>query len=496
MNKSKQWVLITIATTIVFLTFVGAVIFIVDPFFHFHKPLQGLAYSIDNQAYTNPGIVRNFSYDSVITGSSMTENFKPSEFKEILGLDAVKVPYSGGTAKNMNVILDLALQHNQGIKEIFLGLDISMLEKKPSATRVPLPQYLYNKNVLDDVNYALNKAVLFGQVEAVLDRTRQGGQTISFDDAYFWEPLYKFNENVVTESYLASISQSSYRKPPDINVTKANLEANIIPLIVENHQIEFHIFFPPYSILFWHMLAQSNTVDATIVELDYVVESLLQYDNVKLYYFQNIEEIVGNLYLYKDYTHYNAQINSYMLHCFANGEQLLTKNNYKDELQKMKLLATNFDYDIFFGNKIPLKQEEEIYDYFNLLKNDNYVTILSVKVEPFTQFADQTVKALNGLGIQKACLYTGASNYIGIVDGENVTYDKMSALPLEFKTKIGGLDVGATSGGSEAPCSIKINGVEYSKNTVGLNIVVYDKSLKRVVDSICVDPKPEAAILR
>lgn len=496
MNKSKQWVLLTIATTIVFLTFVGAVIFIVDPFFHFHKPLQGLAYSIVNETYANPGIARNFSYDSVITGSSMTENFKPSEFKEILGLNAVKVPYSGGTAKNMNIILDLALQHNQGIKEVFLGLDLYMLEYDDTLTRNPLPQYIYNENPLDDVNYILNKTVLFNQVKYNLALTRQGGQTTRLDEAYSWDSNFKFDESIVIKNYSPEKPLTIYSDNPSANLAKANLEANIIPLIEENQETEFNIFFPPYSILFWHQRLTNDRLNATLNGLEYTINRLLNYDNVKLYFFQNIEEIIGNLYLYKDPLHYNAQINHYMLQSFNSSKHLLTKTNYKDELQKMKLLATNFDYDIFFGDKIPLKQKEEIYDYFNLLKNDNYVTILSVKVEPFTQFADQTVKALNGLGIQKACLYTGASNYIGIVDGENVTYDKMSALPLEFKTKIGGLDVGATSGGSEAPCSIKINGVEYSKNTVGLNIVVYDKSLKRVVDSICVDPKPEAAILR
>ena len=45
---------------------------VVDPFFHYHRPLPGFPYVVDNQLSQNPGMARNFAYDSFLTGSSMT----------------------------------------------------------------------------------------------------------------------------------------------------------------------------------------------------------------------------------------------------------------------------------------------------------------------------------------------------------------------------------------------------------------------------------------
>ena len=61
-------------------------VIIVDPFFHYHKPLKGFPYLIDNQLSQNPGMAEHMEYDSVILGSSMTVNFQTDWFKELMGL--------------------------------------------------------------------------------------------------------------------------------------------------------------------------------------------------------------------------------------------------------------------------------------------------------------------------------------------------------------------------------------------------------------------------
>lgn len=58
--------------------------------FHYHAPLKFLSYPLVNERYQNNGIVRHFDYDSVITGTSMTENFKTSEAQKLFGSDFIK----------------------------------------------------------------------------------------------------------------------------------------------------------------------------------------------------------------------------------------------------------------------------------------------------------------------------------------------------------------------------------------------------------------------
>ena len=98
-KKYKIWIACTLACTLLAMAVPAAAIVYTDPFFHYHAPLGRFAYPINNQRYQNDGITRHFSYDSIITGTSMTENFKKSEADEIFGADFIKVPFSGGSYK-------------------------------------------------------------------------------------------------------------------------------------------------------------------------------------------------------------------------------------------------------------------------------------------------------------------------------------------------------------------------------------------------------------
>jgi len=94
---------------------------------------------------------------------------------------------------------------------------------------------------------------------------------------------------------------------------------------------------------------QSNQIDAVLEEYRFASEKLLAYDNVTLYYFQNMEETITNLDNYRDYIHYSQAINRYMAECFVNEEHRITMENYQDEISKMEELAKNFDYEKLFS---------------------------------------------------------------------------------------------------------------------------------------------------
>lgn len=70
------WIITTIMLTIISFCVFTLITVYIDPLFHYHKPLQGYGYPLDNERYQNDGITRNFEYDSITTGTSMVENFK------------------------------------------------------------------------------------------------------------------------------------------------------------------------------------------------------------------------------------------------------------------------------------------------------------------------------------------------------------------------------------------------------------------------------------
>ena len=64
---------------------------IFDPYFHYHGKISGLKYRIYNERYINPGILKHFEYDAIITGTSMNQNFKTSTMDQIFGTDSCSI---------------------------------------------------------------------------------------------------------------------------------------------------------------------------------------------------------------------------------------------------------------------------------------------------------------------------------------------------------------------------------------------------------------------
>lgn len=92
---------------------VAAATVVIDPFLHYHGPLAGLEYPLLDERYQNDGIARHFSYDALITGTSMTQNFKPSEFDALWGAEAVKIAFSGASYREVDENVRRALTYKE-----------------------------------------------------------------------------------------------------------------------------------------------------------------------------------------------------------------------------------------------------------------------------------------------------------------------------------------------------------------------------------------------
>ena len=88
----RRFVMISMSFVLVMLVLFGSIVYLIDPFCHYHMPWFGLQATPTNQVYYNPGIAEHAEYDSAIIGSSMVENFKVSWFDELFGGETVKLP--------------------------------------------------------------------------------------------------------------------------------------------------------------------------------------------------------------------------------------------------------------------------------------------------------------------------------------------------------------------------------------------------------------------
>ena len=101
-----------------------ALVVYVDPFFHYHRPLQGFPYIVDNQLSQNPGMTQNMDYNACIIGSSMTVNFDTDDFKELMGLDTLKLSYSGAYPKDDYNILSIVFITFTGLSPTVVSSDV------------------------------------------------------------------------------------------------------------------------------------------------------------------------------------------------------------------------------------------------------------------------------------------------------------------------------------------------------------------------------------
>lgn len=350
MNKFKKWLITTTATILILFLLTAALVIYVDPFFQYHAPLENFPYLVDNQLSQNPGMAKNMEYDSVILGSSMTVNFNTHWFEELMGLHTIKLNYSGAYPKDQANIMELIFDSANQVDAVFLGVDVMTYTGGVEETKYPIPEYLYDDNYLNDVQYIYNKDVVLNYILRPLADPDKTDLATVYQS--WWTDEY-YNIQWVMHNYEPS-ETVEYVTPPKAYIESVgkNLQANICPYIEQNPDTAFYIFFPPYSILYWNDVIQENHLEATMEEYAYIADRMLAYDNVRVFFFPNQEWIVTDLNNYADYTHYHRDINRYMTECFADGTcEVTNEEEMKGALLKMRAVIEEFDFEELFSKE-------------------------------------------------------------------------------------------------------------------------------------------------
>lgn len=346
--KSKTWNSWVLGSTLAILVIIAAITILIDPFLHYHKPLSFLEYPLKDERYINDGISRNYEYQAMITGTSMCQNFKTSEFEELWKVPAIKIAYSGASYHELNANIERALSYNPDLKYILCSLDGTKLNSPSDFDEYSgYPDYLYDRNPFNDVSYLLNKDVVPKTV-AVLNYTRAGEKTPTFDMYGSWSQYKSFGKETVQSSYtrLNPKEEELVLSEEDIAQIKENIEKNYLATAKENEEVEFYFFFPPYSICYWDALYRTKQLGAQLRAQELAVELLLSADNVHVFAFDDCVEITGDLDNYTDTLHYGDWINSYIIQNIYEGNGELKKDNYQTYFEQIEMIYSKYDYSV------------------------------------------------------------------------------------------------------------------------------------------------------
>lgn len=347
MRQYRRWVGIFSAVFLILAAAVAGAVVYVDPFFQYHEPLPDFPYLVDNQINQNPGMAKNMEYDSVMLGSSMTVNFNMNWFEELMGLKTMKLSYSGAFPRDQANIMDIIFKSSNQVGRVFLGIDVITYTGRVDETKYPIPEYLYDDSIFNDIPYVLNKDVL---LEYILRPLADPDKTDLATVYKSWWTEEYYNRQWVMHNYISPERVEKEADPESyVENVRLNLDTNICPYIEANPDTEFYIFYPPYSILFWNDVLLENHMEATMRKYEYITLRLLEYDNVRVFFFPNQEWIICNLDNYADYSHYHPDINRYMTECFAKGECEVTKESLGGELDKMREIVSRYDFEELFS---------------------------------------------------------------------------------------------------------------------------------------------------
>ena len=152
----------------------------------------------------------------------------------------------------------------------------------------------------------------------------------------FYVDLGEFEEDLV-------LSEEDYS-----NIRK-NVQKNVLQTAIDNPQVTFYLFFPPYSICYWEALVRTKQLKAQLSAEEMAVQILLEAENIKIFSFAENAELAANLDNYTDSLHYGEWVNSDILKWMKEGKYQLTSENYEDYFDKITKIYSEYDYSDLYN---------------------------------------------------------------------------------------------------------------------------------------------------
>lgn len=477
MKRIRVWCIVVVVGILFSLTMIAFVVCWQDPLFQYRAPEDFDTYYVyKSESYQNPGRIKNCQYDTLLTGSSMTENHDTAYAERKLGSEVLKASYSGANSRNATDTIRLAIQNNPELKRVLCSLDNHMFFLDWQEEGNKSPNYLTDDSILSDVKYWFNQDILYDYALNNWYYEAHGAHT-NLDYLSLQWYGFAYGEQKIMSLVGSAPCGEINQFPSNLyeDNTLANLRNYWIPLIESTPWVEYELYFPPYSIMYWYETTNSGHLDATLYMFEQVARELLKYDNVQLYCFLDAYDVIANLYNYKDLSHYHFRINDWMIDHLAREDSpyQMTKDNISDRLNQFKEYINGYPYCEILNNPFRLADGAE--RYFVGLKDERYLCFAQLKGDESLGFVQAF---LDQLGLHLVLLeeYEEEQKLYWICMENETVLSNFVNMHNVISVEIDHDD--------QKNQWIEIDGVPYGNNADGLNLVVWDSINDRVVDVV------------
>jgi len=268
----------------------------------------------------------------------------PSYIDEVLGGETVKLSMAEARGKDFSILFSV-VEQNPNLEKVIMGLDTFAFMVDKDYSSYEKPMYLYDNNLFNDGLYLLN---MDGVLEAkkVLDYTSNGGATTSMDDyqnyvssnTFSRESVIRRCADIFPAEQNASVNMEELK-----NRIMENLEQNLVPTIEKNKEVEFLFYFPPYSIVRW---GNTSNIAEEMESMKIIVERLIRYENVSLYFYQGEQDVITDLEHYMDTIHFDSVVANQIVDYIAEDDNKLTVDNYENVLDEFEGFIKHYNYNL------------------------------------------------------------------------------------------------------------------------------------------------------
>jgi hypothetical protein len=308
----------------------AALNFAVDPLqlfrpARFYHPM----YSTDSRMQ-NAGLIRSQDFDTVFIGTSLAIHFRQSDIDRILGVRSLKLAMTGSNSHEQGFVLATAFERRP--RRVIWQMDDWIFGDAPDIdSNGYFPADLYRRNANGLAGYLLSGAMAreslwmlarsTGALPTTLARLTSAG-AVKFaiprvDDILSLAPDFD-----VAQTYNAGKTLAAFRRITDpvrsaylavgfdYDAMVRNFERDTVDLIARHPEVQFQIYFPPYSILQFVAMRDASPATLKIVYdfAGYASRRLVSFANVELHDFRDVREITHDLGNYGDVIHHSPAI--------------------------------------------------------------------------------------------------------------------------------------------------------------------------------------------
>lgn len=169
------------------------------------------------------------------------------------------------------------------------------------------------------------------------------------------------------------------------------------------------------------------------------------------------------------------------------GSYLREQFHLEDKRSNRMYAGWDADYVLYNHEKLAKEvvRETNLSDFLDLINQPDYLILVTGKSDTGLYFTDEIYEKMKKLGFEKNLAEIFYSSYIGAARGGACIYEEMNAEEaVSHAFSYCGHYISMMSEarrGANSLCSIQIDGKEESDNAAGLNFVIFDTALDRII---------------